>query len=91
MQRLYEKPPGETLKLHHELLQRALRAAKSLRKDFTWFRYARWSRRGCFVPLTNRQVQLGTLNRIFIQTVKAHPEFTTGEIADMLSELVNTS
>jgi hypothetical protein len=65
------------------------KSIKSSKKDIAWFQFARYSQYG-YRFLKNKEEQYEILEEIANRLVKIHKNYTTGQIVDMMSELINT-
>lgn len=76
-------------KLIKDIVLELNKSIKSSKKDIGWFQYARYSQYG-YKFLKNKEDQYEILEAIANKLAKKHKNFTTGQIVDMISELVNT-
>ena len=77
------------IKVIKELKNILEREAEKMGKDISWFRFAKKTNNGHRF-LTKKEPQLRKLEEITQKIVKEHSEYTTGEVADIFSQLVNS-
>ena len=88
MKIIYTQPNQEITKLQKDLNRELTRTAKSIGRDPSWFRYARRIGIG-YRFIENREKQRLVLKKVLDRVSINYPEYTTGQLADILSELVN--
>ena len=75
-------------KIIKELQKELAKEAKNLRKSLSWFRFAKKTKKG-YRFLAHKEAQWKILQEIVKKVVNKYPDYSTGQIVDMLSELVN--
>ncbi|OGK20998.1 hypothetical protein A2866_02680 [Candidatus Roizmanbacteria bacterium RIFCSPHIGHO2_01_FULL_39_8] len=63
--------------------------AKHMGKPIAWFQFAKKTKYG-YRFLTNKEAQWKILQEIAERIAQKYPQYTTGQIVDLLSEIVNT-
>lgn len=63
--------------------------AKKMGKNFSWFRFAKKTKTGCWRFLANKDDQWEKLQEIANKLSLKYEDLKKGEIVDIISELVN--
>lgn len=63
--------------------------ARQIGKPFSWFQFAKKTKYG-YRFLANKGVQWNLLQDIVGRIGKKYPQYTTGEIVDLLGDIVNS-
>lgn len=66
------------------------KAVQKRGKKLSWLRYAK-RKNSSYIPLRNKHGQYRLLSEVTDELYKINPSFTKGHIADLISELVNTT
>lgn len=64
-------------------------ASKKHGRSLSWFRFAKKTQYG-YRFLANKEAQWKILQEIAERIAQKYPQYTTGQIVDLLSDLVNT-
>ena len=81
---------SEYIGIQKDLLKEAGQATKEIGKPIQWLQYAVKTRYS-YRLLKNKNKQLEVLERILTSVSAKYPKYTRGQIADILSELVNSN
>ena len=81
--------PNVNLALRQDLLDKAAELTKAIDKDVRWLRYAKPTSQG-FRIYANRISQWQVLGEIVNAVAPKYPGLATGQVVDVLCDLVNT-
>lgn len=73
-----------------DLAKEAAQAVKAKGKNLRWLQFAKKTKHG-YRLLNNKTAQWQVLEQIAEKVSKRYPDYTHGQVVDMLAELVNTS
>lgn len=77
-------------KITSEIKKVLLKKTKSLGKDISWFKFAKKTKNGGWRFLNNKENQWDILEEIAKEIKKTNKKYTTGQITDMIAEIVNS-
>ena len=76
-------------KIKEELLAEVKKESEKIGKNISWFQFAKKRKERGLTFLKNRDPQFNILMDIIEKFIKKYPKFNRGQIADLLSDLVN--
>ena len=77
------------ISIDKEILKAVKEEAKRLGKDVGWFKFARIKKGDVWVFLPDKDFQLRKLEQLVKKVGKKFPQFTTGQITEKISRMVN--
>lgn len=78
--------PGVATDIKKSLTQEAAKRGA----DVTWFKYAEKSANDAWNFLPKREIQIEVLKQITKHVSRKYPNFTSGQIADYITHIVNS-
>jgi len=76
-------------KIISEIKKALFRKAKELGRDVSWFKFAKRTKAGTWRFLSHKEGQWKALGEISEKLARTNKKYTTGQIADMIAEIVN--
>lgn len=75
--------------LKNEIKKALTDEAEKIKKDLSWFRFAKKIKTGAWRFLDNKEARWKKLEEIAIKIAGRHKNYTTGEVVDIMSGIVN--